>query len=282
MRDYLFGWRRFNIQPTDTVLEVGSGNRPLIRSDILCDKYPFSSYERFYNAPVVIDRPFIAADAQSLPFKDNSIDFIYSGDLAEHLDEPNRFFDECARVARKGAIVTPSLLAERLFGWEYHAVMYELKNEELLIQRKTAQNSAYFGGVFHELWLSDKGFRQLFNRHPELFRMSYEWEGTIRYRFVQPEGQDGFDWCRSSSSDYTLESKPSPRELARRKIRSTFSAVLRKRILRRPTIQLESLLCCPACRSDLTFGKEQAVCNGCKKTYPVVRGVPILILDDPR
>ena len=43
---YCFGWRKLDIRPGELVLEVGSGHKPMIRSDVLCDKFLADATER--------------------------------------------------------------------------------------------------------------------------------------------------------------------------------------------------------------------------------------------
>jgi hypothetical protein len=41
------------------------------------------------------------------------------------------------------------------------------------------------------------------------------------------------------------------------------------------------ILACPVCRESLAFrekeGKEQLVCKGCKRVYPIEDGIPVLL-----
>jgi uncharacterized protein YbaR (Trm112 family)/SAM-dependent methyltransferase len=278
MLGYLLDWRRFDIARTDTVLEIGSGGHPLIRSDILCDKYPFASYERFLHAPLVRDRPIVAGDAMCLPFRDKSVDFIYCNDLAEHLDEPHHFFDECSRVGRKGVIITPSMLAERMFGWDYHAVMFDVRDGGLVIHRKTEDNWAWFGGTFHELWLADPGFRQVFARHPEIFRMTFEWQDRIPHAYAQSEHPPTSAWRRVSSDDKPITAAPTVIERAKRGVRSLASTGLRRLILRRPEIDLASVIACPICKGPLTSLEQHALhCTDCGAVFPREQGIPMLL-----
>ena len=53
------------------VLDVGSGDGPFPRADVLCDKYIFDT-DRMSN--LVIDRPFVMGDISALPFLDNSFE----------------------------------------------------------------------------------------------------------------------------------------------------------------------------------------------------------------
>jgi hypothetical protein len=68
-----------SIKSTDRVLEIGSGNRPRKRSDVLCDKFVVDNTERSGGDNIVIDtRPFVVADGLALPFKDKSFDYVIS------------------------------------------------------------------------------------------------------------------------------------------------------------------------------------------------------------
>ncbi|MGA3056515.1 MAG: methyltransferase domain-containing protein [Candidatus Limnocylindrales bacterium] len=43
--------------------------------------------------------------------------------------------------------------------------------------------------------------------------------------------------------------------------------------------RLKSLLSCPACRSHLSWGPDEASCDGCGQRYPIEDGIPVLIAD---
>lgn len=50
-----------------------------------------------------------------------------------------------------------------------------------------------------------------------------------------------------------------------------------------PDPRLLELVRCPACRATLeSRGGEELACVGCGLVYPVVNGVPILLVDDAR
>jgi uncharacterized protein YbaR (Trm112 family) len=40
-----------------------------------------------------------------------------------------------------------------------------------------------------------------------------------------------------------------------------------------------SRLACPACRGDLGLGNEWVTCTGCGRAYPIVEGIPVLIVE---
>jgi uncharacterized protein YbaR (Trm112 family) len=38
-------------------------------------------------------------------------------------------------------------------------------------------------------------------------------------------------------------------------------------------------LACPACRGDLSASGEKLVCRSCARAYPIVDGIPVLIVE---
>jgi hypothetical protein len=38
-------------------------------------------------------------------------------------------------------------------------------------------------------------------------------------------------------------------------------------------------LACPACHGDLRFENSSLICNACRRAYPIVDGIPVLIAD---
>jgi glycosyltransferase involved in cell wall biosynthesis len=98
------GWsrRRVRIRSDATVLDIGSGAFPNPRADILCELSP----ER-ESRTAVIDRPFVVADAQALPFRDGALDYLVASHLAEHVEAPEELCREFSRVAAAGYVETP-------------------------------------------------------------------------------------------------------------------------------------------------------------------------------
>ena len=40
-----------------------------------------------------------------------------------------------------------------------------------------------------------------------------------------------------------------------------------------------NLLACPACQGVLSIDAQQLVCTGCRRAYPIVDGIPVLIAE---
>ncbi len=54
-----------------------------------------------------------------------------------------------------------------------------------------------------------------------------------------------------------------------------------RRVLSSPPRDLRTLLVCPACHADLAWADAGAQCAGCRRSYPIIDGIPVLI-DDTR
>jgi uncharacterized protein YbaR (Trm112 family) len=43
--------------------------------------------------------------------------------------------------------------------------------------------------------------------------------------------------------------------------------------------ELGKVLACPACRGDLRIDGDRVVCESCGRGYPIVDGIPVLIME---
>lgn len=170
-----------NIKPTDRVLEIGSGNRPYSRSNVLCDKHLKSNEERSMGDNVIIDeRPFVVADARYLPFKDSSFDYIIASHVLEHVEDPIQVAAEFMRIAQAGYIETPSEIGEKLFGWSFHRWHVRREESTLVFRRKTEISP--FGDLFHSFYHHNLLFAEFVDSRYDDFYVRYEWKGMINIR----------------------------------------------------------------------------------------------------
>jgi SAM-dependent methyltransferase len=178
-----------NIKQTDRVLEIGSGNRPRKRSNILCDRYIESNYERAGEENLVIDkRPFVVADGQALPFREKSFEYVITSHILEHVDDPKRFVAELTRVARAGYIETPSELGEKIFGWPFHKWIVRIENDTIVMRPRTIDSP--FKNYFHQMYQNDFLFAEFIDSHFSDYYVQYEWKGTIPLRIEEDFSTD--------------------------------------------------------------------------------------------
>lgn len=268
-----------NIKPDDLVLEIGSGHNPKTRSDVLCDKLPEDDTER--GGKIVLDRPFIAADGQCLPFADKSFDYIICCQVLEHADDPSLFLSEIMRVGKAGYIEVPTEIGEKLYGWEYHKWLFNLNNSgKLLIKRKTKQGQ--FGQLFHQLYLKDQGYAKFHERNHNIFMIQFEWSGKIDYEIIQTD--DDLINLNDVENVKALMMKKTQSSSIKRLMPSWFRRSVKGMIVKgrgknRKTLDdIKDKIVCPSCKSSLIWNKEYIICNSCNRNYQIRDRIPFLMI----
>jgi len=283
-----------NIKSSDVVLEIGSGNNPNPRSDILCDRYLNDNGERAGEFGIVIDRPMVVADGYHLPFADKTFDYVICSHILEHMEDPERFIAEITRVGKRGYIEVPSALSERIFGWDFHHWYCTVESNTLVLSKKS--EGERFGGFFHRLIAQTIWFRRFFEYHESEMYTRYEWNSTIKLRIDKRNPSE----ARVNALDehaWDLLWKAEPSALldfrfycswmlrrAGRKFKKTFrllswrifSLTADKRIVAALLRRLE----CPHCHKSLqTDTKHRGLrCPQCKRIYPIERRtIPIVL-----
>ena len=46
-----------------------------------------------------------------------------------------------------------------------------------------------------------------------------------------------------------------------------------------PFEKLLALLACPACQGDVQIKEDKIICTCCQRSYPIVDGIPVLLVD---
>lgn len=274
-----------NIKPTDLVLEIGSGDKPKTRSDVLCDMLPDDDTQR--GGIITLDRPFIAADGQYLPFADKAFDYIICCHVLEHAEDPKLFISELVRVGKRGYIESPTEVGERLYGWSYHKWLINLDpSGKIILKRKTGESN--FGQLFHYLFSNDRDYARFHKRNHSLFLIQYEWAGEIDYEISD-------DYDTNLNNQLTLQgfSNLSEKYSLSQKIKNILPSWLVKKIKAsivkthgRHKITLDDimhLIVCPVCKGKLEWIYNNnsgecvnIICLDCDKSYDVSDGIPFL------
>lgn len=75
--------------------------------DVGCNKMLLKQFvKEEYTSVDIEGHPQILADAMHLPFKSNTFDTVVMAEVIEHLDNPIKAVEECARVSKKNVIIT--------------------------------------------------------------------------------------------------------------------------------------------------------------------------------
>jgi len=156
------------------VLEIGSGDNPHPRADVLLDRYPGAD-NRERGGDLVVDRPFVVADAHHLPFKDGAFAYTICSHILEHMDDPLQFAAELRRVSAAGYIQSPSEIAERLFHWSFHRWYVNLEGDTLVLHPREPHEP--FGELFDYLYAFNPAYYFFQRSMPDLFWVEREWRG---------------------------------------------------------------------------------------------------------
>lgn len=94
-------WVRSRVTLDDAVLEVGCAENPVWRGT----DFKVTTMDKQINRDLEIF-PDFQANAEDLPFNDDSFDVVCEGELLEHVTEPQKALREAVRVARKKVVIT--------------------------------------------------------------------------------------------------------------------------------------------------------------------------------
>lgn len=280
-----------DINREDKVLEIGSGHQPYYRSDVLLDKFPSGQDER--GGKLVIDRPLVIGDAENLPFKDKSFDFVIASHLLEHARHPEQLLKEITRVGKKGYIETPSPLRERVKDWPFHRWYVFKQDKKLVLIRKTNRSQK----LLTNYNLKDKKHLHYLDE-TVLSNTKLEWDKEIKYEIFQSETDNFLKNLDEQISRMIKTRRKDPRfwlALIKTilikvpyfgKVVASIKTILfraprspkdliAKKILKQK--DLFPILVCPQCKEKLSFSPKIIFCPKCKKKYQYYRQrIPIL------
>lgn len=173
--------QNFHPPATGLVLEIGSGDNPHPRSNVLVDRFLFDNTERGGN--IIIDRPMVVADAHHLPFRDQAFAYSICSHILEHMDDPPQFVRELQRTAASGYIASPSEIAERLFHWSFHRWYVNLLEDGTLVLHPK-EPAEPFGELFDYLYEYNPAYYFFQRSMPDLFWVEHEWHSTIKLQMA--------------------------------------------------------------------------------------------------
>ena len=182
-----FSLRRLDLPvgPNDLVLEVGSGDNPYPRANVLVDLH-VENLERWDDLD--ISRPFVLVNANHLPFATKSFGFIIASHVLEHTADPSRFLDELSRVGKAGYIECPHAFMEQIIPYTFHRLQVRAERDALVITKKPSQapNTELLKDFACQLGPSPAFHKFLYDR-TDLFYLCFYWHNKIDYVVTNPE-----------------------------------------------------------------------------------------------
>ena len=180
-----------DIKKKDLVLEVGSGDNPNYRANVLVEKYVDDNFHRGGEVRIYPHQKFVNVDGQNMPFKNKEFDYVICNQVLEHVDDPIGFVNELKRVAKRGYIETPSLIGESLFPKKSHKWLCLEIDKKIVLYDKMKVPLFYpdFGTTFlNYLPYNCISLRIFYMLNHQVNTMRYEWENGIDI-IVNPEDE---------------------------------------------------------------------------------------------
>ncbi len=174
------------VDHTALVLDVGSGDKPHWRADVLLDRYLGDEHggQRSGASAARVDRPLFDADAADMPFADQAFDYVICSHVLEHVERPDAVVAELVRVAKAGYIEVPEAASAKIVDFPSHLWWVTLDEGVLVFTAKTA---AYFDADI-DRYLTDSGMRQpladLLDKHLAHRLIELRWSGTVACRVI--------------------------------------------------------------------------------------------------
>lgn len=179
----------FGIRPSDRVLDVGGGDNPFQRADVIAEAYLSDSQHRD-GRRIQTDQRYVECFAECMPFADKEFDFVYCNHVLEHTHDPAAACQELMRVAKRGYIEVPAYWSEYLTGghhthrwllsWENNCLVFRSKP---WLQAKNAPQDTPFAGALQRYWFADAEFQQLWQRqHRNLWTIQVMWDDHFEFR----------------------------------------------------------------------------------------------------
>lgn len=172
-----------NIKKNDIVLDLGSGDKPFWRADIIVDKFLDDDQQRHSGAMQYDNRKiFLQADVESLPFKDKVFDFAFCSHLLEHVENPDKAISEITRVAKKGYIEVPNGIVDLFKPFPPHLWLCQYKDGVLIFRQKEKEKNFFmdttehFGKIFFHMAM----IQYLFAKYYKSIFITLYWNNSVK------------------------------------------------------------------------------------------------------
>lgn len=221
---------RFDINPTkgSKILEVGGGHDPHPLSQLVVDKYLDSNYHRSGNIKVLQHQKFMQADGEALPFADKSFDFVICNHVLEHVDNPVKFMQEQARVAKEGYLETPSFIGEYLVPKESHRwLILEIDNKVVMVEKERVgfKPSHDLGNLFLDYFPKQSiGYKMMQRTHGDFMTVRYQWKDGVDL-IVNPDSEEYLKYFTKPWEAEHYQHIMPQRDLGREAIEALFALV---------------------------------------------------------
>ncbi|MCU1394593.1 MAG: hypothetical protein JWM34_3021 [Ilumatobacteraceae bacterium] len=191
VREFRNFWQRRMRIPVDgdgLVLDVGSGDKPHWRSDVLLDWMPGkeSGAQRSGSESARISRPLFHGDAADMPFADGVFDYVICSHLLEHVLDPAGVIEEMMRVAKAGYIEVPEAASAKIVDFPTHLWWVRLIDGVLDFEPKAGRAFDPEIAAYLEQSGLEHAVERVLNGNFEHRVVALRWTGTVAYNVRGP------------------------------------------------------------------------------------------------
>ncbi len=200
LRTYADRRLRIPVRRDDLVIDIGGGDQPHWRADVIVDRYPESDSgsQRFLGGSMRADRPVFAVDAGDLPFRTGSFDYAVCSHTLEHVPDPIAAIAEMCRVAKRGYVEVPDVSMAKIQDFPTHLWWCSLEGDTLVFRAKSRRAfDQDIDRLMSETSMRE-GILRLANRNFDRCIIALRWEGEIS---VRVEGEPVLSLAETPAED---------------------------------------------------------------------------------
>jgi ubiquinone/menaquinone biosynthesis C-methylase UbiE len=177
-----------NIKEKDRVLEIGPGNKPFLRSNVLLELEYKSNEDRIkqfgHDQVLQTNKQIVYYNGTKFPFEDNSFDYVICSHVLEHVDDVELFLKEIFRVAKRGYFEYPLLPYDYLYNIEAHLNFLKFDGHKMYLMKKNKTDLNYFKPV-HDFFLSTlkAGYGDFLTKIDYCFFEGFEWDTPFELKY---------------------------------------------------------------------------------------------------
>lgn len=244
-----------DIKRKDIVVDLGCGGLPNPRANVAVD---FIDDDLERADKLKIDRPFVWASIDRLPFKEKAFDYSILSHVLEHLENPKEALDEIQRIAKAGYIETPNSFYEYTISHTYHVSRVTVINDVLTVNFKPKWDDTYpYNDVVHD---AVDIFHHMSKLDVNRLLTRYRWKDKITYQV------NGTPFIKDDSLMTTdVDARSSIKKFLIKLVYAYHKMWLKP-------VNLEDILICPKCHGPLVFQDLLCECTACKSSYKKYKG----------
>ena len=175
--------RALGIGDGERILEIGGGDNPFSRADVLVDVDFQTGRHRDGGAirKGASGQQYVQADVAALPFREKSFDFVICIQVLEHVDDPGSACEELMRVAHRGFIETPRKWTEYYAGHPTHQWLVEEADGRLIFEPVLYDSSPFLNFALPSLWKSPELVKRARMVYPNITCIQMAWKDRFAY-----------------------------------------------------------------------------------------------------